>query len=153
MWKLKTSGRTVETVIYDYAKNLTQESYLHSFIINDIDAATKSLFSQEEWSEIFTVENNEKPKLKSSIIDFLKICSIDDPIKLRKVFYESFLSDDFDIKFINYAYQGMMFLWNKDENPFDHSKLEGWYEVNVWGRLIDPAFDNLLSIDLVRGEG
>ncbi|CAG8698903.1 15023_t:CDS:2, partial [Racocetra persica] len=153
IWTLKSSGRVVEEVIYDYARNLTHESYLHSFIINDIDAETKSLFFEEEWQEIFNVEVNDKPKLKSSIKDLLKNCSVDDPKKLRKILYESFLSDDFDLEFINYAYQGMMFLWNKDENPFDHSKLEGWYEVNVWGRLIDPAFDNLLNIDLVRGEG
>ncbi|RIB16187.1 hypothetical protein C2G38_2190666 [Gigaspora rosea] len=34
----------------------------------------------------------------------------------------------------------------------DSLKLEGWFEMNVWGRLIDPAFDNL-NIDLIRGEG
>jgi len=37
-------------------------------------------------------------------------------------------------------------------DPFDSTKLEGWYEMCVWGRLIDPAFDNL-DVDLVRGEG
>ncbi|CAG8555691.1 17927_t:CDS:2 [Funneliformis caledonium] len=41
---------------------------------------------------------------------------------------------------------------NQRLNPFDASKLEGWVEINVWDRLIDPAFDRL-SIDLVRGEG
>ncbi|CAI2191366.1 19440_t:CDS:2, partial [Funneliformis geosporum] len=46
----------------------------------------------------------------------------------------------------------MLFLWQKNENPFTESKLEGWYEMNVWGRLIDPAFDNQ-NIDLLRGDG
>lgn len=47
----------------------------------------------------------------------------------------------------------MLFLWQKTENPFDNSKLEGWYEMNIWGRLIDPTFDNNQNINLVRGEG
>ncbi|CAG8575774.1 990_t:CDS:2 [Acaulospora morrowiae] len=38
-----------------------------------------------------------------------------------------------------------------DENPIVDSLLEGWYEMNMWSRVIDPAFDNL-NIDLVRGE-
>ncbi|CAG8575756.1 989_t:CDS:2 [Acaulospora morrowiae] len=45
--------------IEDYLKifekaNLPEESYLHSFMINDIDEVTKSLFSDEEWKEITT---------------------------------------------------------------------------------------------------
>ena len=34
----------------------------------------------------------------------------------------------------------------------DISKLEGWFEMNVWSRLIDPAFSNL-NVDIIRGEG
>lgn len=58
----------------------------------------------------------------------------------------------YDLDFINYAYRSMLFLWDREENPFDYSKLEGWYEMNVWGHLIDPTFHNT-NIDLVRGEG
>ena len=52
MWTLESSGRVVEKVIYEYARKLTHETYLHSFIVNDIDVATESLFSKEEWKEI-----------------------------------------------------------------------------------------------------
>src|ERR1700722_19597662 len=55
MWMLK-SGRIVEEVIYKYARNLKYESHLHSFIINDIDVITKSLFSEEEWEEIINLK-------------------------------------------------------------------------------------------------
>ncbi|CAG8501609.1 11535_t:CDS:2 [Diversispora eburnea] len=153
MWTLK-SGRVVEKVIYEYARNLTHESYLHSFIINNSDSAAKSLFSEEEWKEITTSEVKAKPKLKHSLVELMKKCTVDDVKMLRKILSESFLPDegDFDLDFVNYAYQGMLFLWRKKENPFDSSKLEGWYAINVWGRLIDPAFENL-DIDLIRGEG
>ncbi|CAG8836243.1 10664_t:CDS:1, partial [Racocetra persica] len=40
----------------------------------------------------------------------------------------------------------------KTPSPFDSLKLEGWYEMNIWSHLIDPAFYNV-NIDLIRGEG
>ncbi|CAG8699525.1 17728_t:CDS:2, partial [Rhizophagus irregularis] len=39
----------------------------------------------------------------------------------------------------------MLFLWGKEENPFDSSKLERWYE------MIDLTFHNTI-IDLVRSD-
>ncbi|RGB21889.1 hypothetical protein C1646_94305 [Rhizophagus diaphanus] len=55
MWTLE-SGRKVEEVIYEFARNLPVESNLHSFIINDADANAKSLFSDVEWKEITSSE-------------------------------------------------------------------------------------------------
>nr|CAG8668960.1 7504_t:CDS:2 [Entrophospora candida] len=160
MWTLKSSGRIVEKVIYEYARTLTYESYLHSFIINDVDAATISLFSEEEWKEITTSEIKDKPKLEHFHVELLKKYTVDNVKELRKALFEPFVSGEdeynknihFDLDFINYAYRGMLFLWEKEEDPFDPLKLEGWYEMDVWSRLIDPAFSNL-NIDLVRGEG
>ncbi|PKY38034.1 hypothetical protein RhiirA4_450966 [Rhizophagus irregularis] len=60
------SGRKVEEVIYEFARNLPGESCLHSFIINDADADTKSLFSDVEWKEITSSEVKENPKLELS---------------------------------------------------------------------------------------
>ncbi|CAG8689316.1 4210_t:CDS:2, partial [Funneliformis caledonium] len=51
MWALK-SNHKVEEVIYEYARKLTYKSYLHSYIINDVDPSKKSLFSKEKWEEI-----------------------------------------------------------------------------------------------------
>ena len=63
--------------------------------------------------------------------------------------YEKFSSNLYQ-DYINSAYRGILRLWEMSEDPFDTSKLEGWFEMNVWGRLIDPAFDRL-NIDLVHG--
>jgi len=71
MWVLK-SGRKVEEVIYKYARELTYESYLHSFIINDIDVPMKSLFYKDEWKEITTSEVIERPKLEDCHRGLLK---------------------------------------------------------------------------------
>ncbi|CAI2190738.1 14369_t:CDS:2 [Funneliformis geosporum] len=155
MWTLK-SGRKVEEIIYEFARNLSRESYLHSFIINDVDVETKSLFTKEEWKEITTSEVKNKPSLEQSHMDLLK--TIDNVEKLQEIIFEPFMQDGskydkrshFDLNYINYSYRGMLFLWQKEENPFDSEKLEGWYEMNVWSHLIDPAFHNL-NIDLGDG--
>ncbi|CAG8813346.1 41774_t:CDS:2 [Gigaspora margarita] len=159
MWLLK-SGRKVEEVIYQFARNLPKESYLHSFIVNDIDVATKSLFLEEEWKEITTSVAKDKPKLENSLVNLLKKYTVDDVERLRDVLFEPFIPNGckydrkhhFDLDFINSSYRGILRLWEMEENPIIDSLLEGWYEMNMWSRVIDPAFDNL-NIDLVRGEG
>ncbi|CAG8613276.1 18235_t:CDS:2 [Dentiscutata erythropus] len=88
------SGRKVEEVIYEFARNLPGETY-----------------------------GNE---------------------------YDKSLHHDLD--FINHAYRSMLFLWDREENLFDSSKLERWYETNVWSNLIDPTF-HAINVDLARGEG
>src|ERR1044072_4489588 len=76
MWTLK-SGRKVEVVIYEFARDLPRESYLHSFIINDVDVEAKSLFTNEEWEEITTSEVKDKPSLEQSYINLLKAYTVD----------------------------------------------------------------------------
>lgn len=158
MWTLK-SGRKVENVIYDFAKNLNRESYLHSFIINDADVDARELFTTEEWKEIRT-ELGERPKLDPLQKELLIKYTTNDIKKLRSLLSEPFIPDNkeydrnihFCLDYINSGYRGILRLWEMDEDPFDSLKLEGWFQMNVWGRIVDPAFDNL-NIELVRGEG
>ncbi|RIB09720.1 hypothetical protein C2G38_2146412 [Gigaspora rosea] len=159
MWTL-TSGRKVEKVIYEFAKNLSRESYLHSFIINDADVETLSLFSLEEWKEIKNIKTTDKPILDPCFKNLLKKYTINDVKALRSLLLNhlypmvkniigTFISV---LIIINNAYRGLLRLWGMDKNPFDSLKLEGWFEMNVWSRIIDPAFDDL-NVDLIREEG
>jgi len=156
MWTLK-SGRKVEKVVYEFAKSQRGESYLHSFIINDMDVETKSLFSPDEWKEIFEII--DRPKLDPCNAKLLKKYTVNDVKELRSLLQESFLPNGeeynkdihFDLDFINHAYRGILRLWEMPENPFDGLKLEGWYQMNVWSRLIDPGFDDK-NVDVIRGE-
>lgn len=66
----------MEQVIYEFSRNSHHESYLHSFIINDADATTKKLFSNEEW-EITSSEIKPKPKLERSQLELLKKYTLD----------------------------------------------------------------------------
>ena len=156
MWTLRSS-RKVEQVIYEFGRNIHEELYLHSFIINDTDATTKKLFSKEEWKEITSSEIKPKPKLERSQLELLKKYTLDNTDDLQKVLAEPFVSKfdrsiHFDLDFINYAYRSMLFLWEREGNPFVESQLEGWYEMNVCGHLIDPLFHNL-EVELKREEG
>ncbi|CAG8789569.1 21849_t:CDS:1 [Dentiscutata erythropus] len=151
MWTLE-SGRKVEEVIFNHAKNLNEESLLHSFVINDSDKDVQSLFTDDEWFEIITSEVKAKPKLEHNVKELMKKYTLEDVKKLQKVVFESYLSEEeeydqdiqFKLDYINYAYRGMLFVWQNEKVFVDH-------EVDVWNRLIDPAFQNM-DIKLVHGD-
>ncbi|RHZ89253.1 hypothetical protein Glove_16g218 [Diversispora epigaea] len=158
MWTLK-SGRKVEEIVYGFAQKLAYESYLHSFIINESDTDTRSLFSEDEWKEVITSEVKERPRLEDSLKELLKKYTVVDVEKLRKILFEPFTPNEckydqkfhFDLDFINRVYRGMLPLWERNDNSFDLLKPEAWYQMNVWSHLVDPVFYNV-NIDLIRGE-
>ncbi|RHZ75672.1 hypothetical protein Glove_212g30 [Diversispora epigaea] len=158
MWTLK-SGRKVEEVIFNHAKNMNEESLLHSFVINDSDKDVQSLFTDDEWSEIITSEVKAKPKFERNVKELMKKYTLEDVKKLQKVIFESYLSEEeeydqdiqFQLDYINYAYRGMLFIWQNEKVFVDPNNLENCNEVDVWNRLIDPAFQNM-GIKLVRGD-
>ncbi|KAF0390474.1 c2h2-type zinc finger transcription factor [Gigaspora margarita] len=160
IWKLK-SGTIVEKVIYEHARNLTYESCLHSFIISDVDKEAMSLFSQEDWNEIFSFEVKKLPNIDSSVIKLMKDYSGTNLSKFREIIFQPFLptgtsysnKEHFDLNYINHAYRTMHMFWEADDNfALDSSKLEGWYQLNIWGPLIDSAFRNS-SFNLIRVDG
>ncbi|CAH1758155.1 14880_t:CDS:10, partial [Entrophospora sp. SA101] len=123
MWKLK-SGTIVEKFIYKYARKLSHESCLHSFIINDVDKEANSLFSKEDWDEIFSFKVKRIPKIDKSIINLMKNTSYSN-------------KEHFDLNYIHLAYSIMHTLWESDND--DSSKLEGWYQLNIWGEGMSMA--------------
>ncbi|CAG8713816.1 10989_t:CDS:2, partial [Funneliformis caledonium] len=137
MWELK-SGRKVEEIIYQYARKLHKESCLHSFILNDTDKNAKTIFSKEEWKEIFSTDVQKKPEIEAPLLELIKKYTLDNVNDLRKS---------------PYSHSGMLFLWEMEDSfTSDQSKLEGWYQLNVWSKMIDPAFYDV-KFELVRGEG
>ncbi|CAG8519357.1 7616_t:CDS:2, partial [Funneliformis caledonium] len=155
-WTLNSSGRVVEKVIYDHARKFKHDSYLHSFIINDADQEAKKLFNNDEWNEIFSTNLKQVPKIDKNITDFLKKYTVHELSTFQKVVFEKFFPDNVpystDLDYINLAYRSMYSLWKGESNFNSSSKLEGWFEMNVWAHLVDPAFRGM-EIELVRGEG
>ncbi|CAG8583273.1 13599_t:CDS:2 [Funneliformis mosseae] len=144
MWTLKSSGRVVEKVIYDHARKFKHDSYLHSFIINDADGVVKELFNNDEWNEMFSSNLKQVPKIDKNITDLLKKYTVHDLSTLQKVMFEKFFPDNVpysaDLDYINLAYRSMYSLWKGEDDFTSAPKLEGWFEMNIWAHLIDPAF-------------
>ncbi|GES87242.1 C2H2-type zinc finger transcription factor [Rhizophagus clarus] len=160
MWTLKSTGRIVEKVIYEYARNLPYESCLHSFIINDVDKEAEFLFRKEEWEEMFSSNLQNIPKIDRSLTDLMKKYSVTDLSSFRNMIFESFLPDGtsysnkehFDLNYIRLVYSIMHTLWENENFTLDSSRLEGWYQHNIWSPIIDRAFHDS-KINLIRGEG
>ncbi|CAG8665210.1 8242_t:CDS:1, partial [Acaulospora morrowiae] len=55
------------------------------------------------------------------------------------------------LDYINLAYRSMYSLWRGEDDFTSVPKLEGWFEMNIWAHLVDPAFREM-ETDLVRGE-
>ncbi|CAG8790299.1 6143_t:CDS:1, partial [Acaulospora morrowiae] len=107
MWVLNSSGRVVEKVIYDHARKLEYDSYLHSFIINDADEEAKKLFNKNEWNEILSSNPKQVPKIDENIVNLLKKYNVDNLPALQEVIFEPLFSDNVpystDLDYINLA--------------------------------------------------
>ncbi|CAB4409319.1 unnamed protein product [Rhizophagus irregularis] len=120
----------------------------------------ESLFQEEEWEEIFSFNLQKVPKIDKSLTDLMKKYSITDLSLFQKIIFEPFLpvnilysnKEHFDLNYIHLAYSIIHTLWENEDFTLDSSRLEGWYQHNIWSPIIDPIFHNS-KINLVRGEG
>ncbi|CAG8660654.1 17833_t:CDS:2 [Cetraspora pellucida] len=137
------------TTYNDKVEKLEYDSYLYSFIINDADIEAKKLFNKNEWNEIFFSNPKQVPKIDKKIVNLLKKYNVDNLPILQKVIFEHLFSDNAsystDLDYINLVYR------EKDDFT-SASKLEGWFEMNIWAHLVDSAFHEM-ETDLVRGKG
>ncbi|CAG8479690.1 11046_t:CDS:1, partial [Acaulospora colombiana] len=62
------------------------------------------------------------------------------------------VEDHFDFQYIHIVFSHLLDEYEFPKNRLVQPHAEGWYAVNIWGILIDKAFLNVPSIDLVRGE-
>ncbi|RUS26098.1 hypothetical protein BC938DRAFT_471240 [Jimgerdemannia flammicorona] len=79
-WKLP-SGKYVEDVLYEYAKNLAHESPIHSFIVDTSDATVMNLFSNGDQEHIVTFNVLPDPEIEDELMDYL--------LKYRKAIRDS----------------------------------------------------------------
>ncbi|CAG8646100.1 22154_t:CDS:2, partial [Racocetra persica] len=109
-----------------------------------------------EKNEIFSSNPKQVPKIDEKIVNFLKKYNVDNLPTLQKVIFEPLFSDNapysIDLDYINLAYRSMYSLWRGEDDFTSASKLEGWFEMNIWAHLVDSAFCEM-ETDLVRGEG
>ncbi|KAI9311343.1 hypothetical protein BX666DRAFT_1868045 [Dichotomocladium elegans] len=159
-WKLQCSGRHVETVLYQYGKDLINEHLCHSFIIDPWDKSyrTHEVFSEAEIREI--KDYNQKPmakmpeELHNYLMSFGKVTTFQqarDLIFTRQTWDHPFdRAKSFDLDWVRSSFYHMVQeLEAGDVGSYEHS--EAWLIGRIWS-VVDKAFDNLLHAHLDRGE-
>ncbi|KAG1151429.1 hypothetical protein G6F36_014655 [Rhizopus arrhizus] len=96
-WKLRT-GRVVEDILYSYGADLERENAVHSFIIGVSDSQVKSLFADDEWTEITSESNKKSAALSEEILSLLKSMNKPTANEIRKEIFKYS-----DIRYNNYS--------------------------------------------------
>ncbi|POG76780.1 hypothetical protein GLOIN_2v1552276 [Rhizophagus irregularis DAOM 181602=DAOM 197198] len=131
-----SSGTCVEDVIFEYCKELSAESLLHSWIIDLDDQEAEDLFTDEEWREIRS-EIRKLPKVDEAFVNsMLPRFDVKTTGELRNVLettsYRN-LDEPYDREKQDY----------EDPNGTLHrSHLESWHDINVWSLIIDHGWSH-----------
>lgn len=59
---------------------------------------------------------------------------------------------DFSVDAISYAVYSLVLLYEMQPNALGSKHHESWYNINIWGLIIDKAFGDMKGVDIVRGE-
>ncbi|CAG8700325.1 8542_t:CDS:2, partial [Acaulospora morrowiae] len=155
----------------DYVKNDRQNNKLTNANDNNINEDESNIPNLTEFDNAYhELDPRKMWRLKSvkkkqnidkSTINLMKKYSVKDLSEFRKIIFEPFLptgtsysnKEHFDLNYVRLAYSIMHTFWEADDDfSQDPSKLEGWYQLNIWGPLIDSAFRNS-NINLIRVDG
>ncbi|CAJ0910374.1 12781_t:CDS:2, partial [Entrophospora sp. SA101] len=162
-WKLESSGRYVENVLYSYAikNDDSPELPLHSFIIDLKDSIIKKIFTNPELEEMANTNIKTDPVVDKVFVDelnrFSEITTIQGfRVALNKLSTKcletSNKDDHFSLDTLHYIINTLIRQYERHPNPFTVDHHEGWYVVNLWGPVVDRMFDDLEHIDVIRGD-
>ncbi|RHZ81994.1 hypothetical protein Glove_115g92 [Diversispora epigaea] len=156
-WVL-TSGKCVEDTIFKHCKELSIETYLHSWIIDLEDREAERLFTIEEWDEI----KHEVQKLsevdKTFAESMMRFANAKTTSELRQVLETtSFRNKDepydrqkhYDVEWADLVMKDLVHYKDPNE-PLKKSHLESWYDINVWSLIVDRGLRNINGIEIVR---
>ncbi|CAG8579004.1 568_t:CDS:10 [Paraglomus brasilianum] len=158
-WKLE-SGRRVEDVLYEFGCSRQFEHLAHSFTIDLDDRQMKSLFKDEEWKEILETNVKDDPTLDDDLERCINAFAKTNLADIREAMSQFTtcrgakysVQQDFAVDAIVYAVHSLVLLYERQPNALGVEHHEQWYNVNLWGPVIDKAFGDINGIDIVRGE-
>jgi len=58
----------------------------------------------------------------------------------------------FETDTLKYSVHSLVREYERNPNPFSSDQYEAWYNINVWGPIIDKAYEDIINVNVVRGE-
>ncbi|RUS35524.1 hypothetical protein BC938DRAFT_480697 [Jimgerdemannia flammicorona] len=158
-WML-SSGTCVEDVVYTHCCSSKPDSALHSWIIDVDDIVTRDLFSATDWAEI-NRELKHLPRVAEKFATYLsKFETVTTTKQLRETLAATSVQGDeeynreihCDEEWAEYVLRKSLTDYEDPSNPLEKYHHKGWYDVNIWGALIDHGFQNNTGLEVVRKE-
>ncbi|CAB4411976.1 unnamed protein product [Rhizophagus irregularis] len=152
------SGKIVEDVLFDFAKDMEHEHHAHSYIINYDDENVKALFTQTEWNEL-TEDRIRIPGVPREIGEELARYGKKTLSELRNSVLTSYLQDGtiYDInkhynqEWIQMAVRTLVNLYENIDAPLIRNQYENWFTVAFFGTCIDLCMRDIqLCTDIKR---
>ncbi|POG68727.1 hypothetical protein GLOIN_2v1633430 [Rhizophagus irregularis DAOM 181602=DAOM 197198] len=152
------SGKIVEDVLFDFAKDMEHEHHAHSYIINYDDENVKALFTQTEWNEL-TEDRIRIPGVPREIGEELVRYGKKTLSELRNSVLTSYLQDGtiYDInkhynqEWIQMAVRTLVNLYENIDAPLIRNQYENWFTVAFFGTCIDLCMRDIqLCTDIKR---
>ncbi|CAG8515228.1 12442_t:CDS:2 [Ambispora leptoticha] len=152
------SGKIVEDVLFDFAKDMEHEHHAHSYIINYDDENVKALFTETEWNEL-TEDRIKVPAVPLEIAKELARYGKKTLSELRNSVMTSYLQDGtiYDInkhynqEWIQMAVRTLVNLYENIDSPLIRNQYENWFTVALFGMCIDLCMRDIqLGTDIKR---
>nr|CAG8653771.1 11414_t:CDS:2 [Entrophospora candida] len=151
MWRL-SSGKFVEEELFNLGKKLNFENAIHSFILDIDDDLIINHFTNEELKELESVNIPDIPDIPEEIITCLeKFLNKTNSDEIRSTLKEiGFETRNHDIDYICLAIHACV--REIESGKLKIENLEAWYDCHLWEVIIDQAFGNVKTLNIVRGE-
>ncbi|CAJ0907275.1 15661_t:CDS:2, partial [Entrophospora sp. SA101] len=157
-WKL-TSGKVVEDSLYEFGLKCMDEHLSHSFILDteDISYINEGIFNESEMKEIRDSKVQNLPVLPDDLLDYIVSFEKNNIQELRQTLdkpysnsthYNRELHHDFDwFKLVMHS-----LIREYESGSLKEEHLENWYNIHLWGPIIDQCFSNISDMEMVRSE-
>ncbi|CAG8697666.1 936_t:CDS:2, partial [Funneliformis caledonium] len=142
--RLSSTGRIVEDILFEFAKDMDYEHHAHSYIVDFDDEDIKALFDEEEWKEL-TKDKIGVPSIPCDIAKELAKYGKKTLKELRAIVMVPYLKEgeEYDVnkhhgqEWIQMAMRTLCNLYGNVDAPLIRSQYEDWFTVALFGTCID----------------
>ncbi|KAF9549935.1 hypothetical protein EC957_001995 [Mortierella hygrophila] len=158
-WTLQCSGRCVEDVLIEAARNIGAGQHeIHSLIIYMSDPFTRNLFTSEEWSEISNTNCDPLPELPNSLMNYLETFNKNHIEDLHRAADAKLpINGNYQheihwaLRWIRIAVETWLGLYCQRPEPLKSKQKESFYRNDVFG-IINSLLRDVQDLVVVHGE-